>query len=279
MISNRIYVALILCVAVVISIWLVSKRQKVLVSNSQNATVSVATPDEKTSTTTNDDWKKILSNMAETGTTTILNKNSSDNSASFDDTTLTAQMAKDFFAQYLQIARAGQDVTPEEAQKIAEKTLSLPEYTKGVGAVYTSLNLHVNSKTDIDTVKIYNNELVQNLQNRTLKTKLDPMATLADAIKTDDESGLSKLDPLIANIKAIIIDLLKIPVPADAVRQHLDLLNAYSNVLANVEAMRVTFSDPVRSFANIGQYEKHLSDLQKAISNINNYFQTSKTAL
>src|SRR3989338_1776490 len=70
-----------------------------------------------------------------------------------------------------------------------------------------------------------------------------------------------------------IANLLIIEAPSDAIKMHLDLLNAYSNILSNLEAMRATFTDPIRSLSGINQYEQHLRDLKSVIVNISAYFE------
>lgn len=61
-------------------------------------------------------------------------------------------------------------------------------------------------------------------------------------------------------------------VPSDLVDVHLKILNASSNILADIEGMRQTYTDPVRAFVAINQYNQHIYDFNKAMEDLNNYY-------
>ncbi len=267
--SNKILTVIILCFGVVISIWLFAKKPaEISIVEQKPASLSAGTY-KNVNENLNTDWKSILTNInPKDQVVTDLTKN---NSPAFDETTLTAQMARDFFSRYLLIAKNGQTVTPDQANKIAQDTLTLPAYTETKGAVYLVTNLHVNPKTDRETAQKYSETLVKSFQNINSKTPIDSLLIVSTAMNANNPDELAKLDPMIADRKKIVSDLLNMEVPANAVTVHLALLNAYSNFLADLEALRVSFSDPIKGFAGIGQYEKNISDLKTALTNINTF--------
>ena len=55
---------------------------------------------------------------------------------------------------------------------------------------------------------------------------------------------------------------------------HLGLLNAVSNLLSNIEAIREAFSDPVKSFAGASQYTQHEKDTETAMQKLNIYLES-----
>ena len=272
--SNKIYTILVLCIGVVTSIWLI-QRNPANISVAQNSDGVTTVSNENlinNKAKTETDWQKILVSIdqKDQNFTSVVQK---DNPEIFDETTLTAQMAKDLFSRYLQIAKKPGGVTSYDANKIANDVLALPDYTKATGAVYVASNLKIINKTDRETVKLYNDTLNQKLQNKSIKNPIDPMAIVNTALERSDENELSKLDPAILTFKTFIANLLIIEAPSDAIKMHLDLLNAYSNILSNLEAMRATFTDPIRSLSGINQYEQHLRDLKGVIVNISAYFE------
>src|SRR3989338_6244467 len=269
--SNKIYTILVLCIGVVTSIWLI-QRNPANISVAQNSDGVTTVSNENlinNKAKTETDWQKILVKKDQNFTSVV----QKDNPEIFDETTLTAQMAKDLFSRYLQIAKKPGGVTSYDANKIANDVLALPDYTKATGAVYVASNLKIINKTDRETVKLYNDTLNQKLQNKSIKNPIDPMAIVNTALERSDENELSKLDPAILTFKTFIANLLIIEAPSDAIKMHLDLLNAYSNILSNLEAMRATFTDPIRSLSGINQYEQHLRDLKSVIVNISAYFE------
>ena len=269
--SNKIITILIVCAGIVISIWLLQKNTR-SISTVQNTNSIYSDTDQNTETTENTDWKNILVTVDEKNQNSTIISNQ-DEAETFDETTLTAKIAKDFFSQYLMLKKGGQTITPDEINRIAQNTLLLPEYTKSTGAVYLSTNLHINTEINTESLRTYRDTLNKNLKNRlgTIQTKEDPMTILIKAVKTDDEKEISKLDPIILAGKGIISDLLNMEVPKEVVTLHLFLLNASSNLLSNLEQMRVTLTDPVRSFAGANHYSKHITEFQTAITNLNLY--------
>ena len=181
-------------------------------------------------------------------------------------------MAQDFFSQYLALKQNNGTVTADEANQIAQSTLTGAAYTNATGVQYTAKDLHINAQTSREIVQKYHDVINTSLKNRALKNKVDPLAILNSAVKNGSTADLAELNPLIVNFKGVVSDLASMSVPADATQVHLDFLNAYSNILANLESMKLTFSDPVKSFAAVSQYKQHLADLQTAVQKIDAYF-------
>src|ERR1700733_15025393 len=125
---NKIYAVLVVCGAIVVSVWLLEKP--VTIAQTQNVNTDSVAPTEATSTATNTDWQNILVSADPNAQTTSVVP--SDTASSFDDTTLTAQTAKDFFGQYLNDSNQGQ-VTSDQANQIAQNVLSNQAYTNGDG--------------------------------------------------------------------------------------------------------------------------------------------------
>jgi hypothetical protein len=100
----------------------------------------------------------------------------------------------------------------------------------------------------------------------------DGYKIVAEAIKSNKPDTLKKLDPMITTYKAVISDLVELPVTKEAATLHLTLLNSVSNLLSDLEALRVTFDDPVKAFPAVSQYEVHIADFGVAVGNLNAYF-------
>ncbi len=266
--SNKIYAILVLCLGVVVSIWLLGKNPATA-PVAQVGNVDVVTGNRNQDIGTSTDWQKILVQTSTGIQTSVVPKESA---STFDDTTVTAQIAKDFFGQYLGIANKG-SVSPDDANTIANNVLATPAYTQTTGALYIANNLHITAQTDTATVQKYFNALTQIIINRKINnTNDDPMAIVKQALTDNNENDLAKLDPMITQGRGVISDLVAIGVPSDAVKLHLALLNASSNMLSNLEAMRVTFNDPIRSFTGASQYGQHVLDLENALKNLQTYF-------
>ena len=91
-------------------------------------------------------------------------------------------------------------------------------------------------------------------------------------IKSASDIKLAKLDPIITLNKSMLAELLDVEVPDKAVDYHLAVLNAASNILADLQAMRVVFIDPVRSLSAIAQFKNDTLILKTATDNIATFF-------
>lgn len=268
---TKIFVIAIICLATVTSIWIVNRaggKTTALSANDTGATTISVEPRPVVSSF--DSNGKSLPSWQEVLVGTDLNSQSAPTNST--EGTLTDQMSKDFFAQYLQLKQGGKTVTPAQANQIAQNTLTSPSYSKATGVVYTINDLHFNSRTNLAISQKYSDDLLQILKNHMSQQPDDAMTILGKAVQNKNPTELNKLDSLIVIYKGIISDLLVITIPSDAVGIHLALINAMSNVLDNVEAMRVTFNDPVRAFAAVSQYKQHMTDIRFATKQINDYF-------
>lgn len=268
--SRKIVTVLILCFGVVFSTWLFTKNSEnsknIIAENTNTGSLEpiINIEGEK-----NDEWKKILTTVDTKSKNYIdLTKNGSNVN---DDATLTDQMSKDFLSQYLLTIKNGTPITPQIADTIAKNTLVLPDYKKSY-AIYVNKNLRISPKTDKNTVLSYKDAVNAALKNvYFFKIKDDPMVVMINAIQTENETELKKIDPLIAINKAFIQDMLKIEVPQTAVEAHLAVLNSSSQVLSNLEAMRVSVSDPVAAFSVLGNYAAYLDNFRITLINLNAY--------
>ncbi|MFA5888723.1 MAG: hypothetical protein WCW47_00930 [Candidatus Paceibacterota bacterium] len=265
--NNRILFVLIICFGVVASVYLLARNSASPQTIGDTTDVSV-NPYINLDKNTNNDWKKILVNLDSSNSTTTILTN--EDPGVFNETTLTAQMSRDFLSQYLSAIKNG-PVTPEEAAKIAETTLLIPEYTKGVRVKYNIKNLHVINNTNTNTIEVYGNTLNQSLKDKSSQVKENPIEIFNNAITSASETKLAKLDQIIFLNKSLLTDLLTMNVPKSAIEVHLALLNVTSSLLSDLEAMRLVFIDPVAGLIGISQYQTDTFLLKTALTNMNTY--------
>jgi hypothetical protein len=93
-----------------------------------------------------------------------------------------------------------------------------------------------------------------------------------DSLNREDQNNILKLDSFIEANKLVIKDLLSMDVPSDLAGLHLKLVNSCSKTLADIEGMKMTFTDPVRSFIALNQWISDTQNFQDSLSNINSYY-------
>lgn len=269
---KKIYVVLILCIAVIFSTIILSAKPKMPVDTTE-AVVSLDTTayDPVSTATSSKGWTNLLNKVA-TG-------NASTTDALPEDATLTAKLAKDIFARYLQVASKDHSVTEQETTDIVNSLLSTPEYTDGIrGAVYVKSNLHVVAEGTPETLKKYSdavNAIFEGGMSQ-IKTKNSIAFIINDALISQDPQKIVGLDTFVKGTKYVLDNLLKMNVPSDLVSLHLQLVNSVSNIYSDVQSMRETFNDPVRGYLGANKYPVDTDQSQAVIVKISNYI-LSKT--
>jgi hypothetical protein len=266
--SKKIISVGIICVGAIISVVVFTKKPF----------ISLATNTSPIETTGNaiiydtNDWQRIL-DKRDTGTTTDITRSASAKTYE-NEGTQTDQIAKDFLSQYLALKQNNREVTAEEATIIAQNTLNSAEYTDTGAVQYTAKNIVISDDTSKESAQKYMNAGIAMLNTYSNAKYKNELTILDQATKSGKESDLKQLDPIIKNYKGMIAESLSMPVPKDAVTAHLEMVNAISNVLSSAEGMRVTFSDPVRSFASVSRYKQYVLGVNNALIGLSNYFKT-----
>lgn len=270
--SNKTFTIIILCGAVVISTWLLFKETPVsLTSVTKNSAIQVDTY-KNSDEGTNDEWKKLLTDLSKSDQKIVdLTKNN----AVPEDTTVTAQLAKDIFSTYLLTTKTGQPFTSQTADQVVQDVLASPIYTNSGGAVYLTSNLNVSKDDSRAAILRYKDKFNKALATRVyeIKNTDDPMFILNSALQTENELELAKIDPVIKSSQSFMNDLLGMEVPVSAVKVHLGVLNAMSDFLFDLQAMRMVFVDPVKGLTSIGEYNNDLNNFVTALKKINQYFE------
>ncbi len=260
--SNKILTTIVICIGIIVSVWLI---QKVPVNSTGK--INAIKPVTNTNPTINSggyDWKSTLEAIGKQDSAITDITKTNDNV--FDESTLTAQIAKDFFSQYLLAKNGGVAVTSEEMQQIVNNVLSNPDYIASKGAVYMVNDLNITNSYDNQTMLKYKNAVVTSIKKAFQNLNRDPSGIVLVTIKANDPSKLSGLDPIIATNQTIIREFLSIQVPKTAVPVHLALLNALSNTLENIESMRQLFDDPLKGFAAIKFYDAYASEFINSLN-------------
>lgn len=262
--SKKILIVLIICIAVILSVFIYQKNTK----NYTEENTGLTTINNK-NIEVNYDWKKILNESSSTSISWI------NNNGVIEETTLTDQVAKDFFSQFLLLKKNNGEVTESDAINIAKNTLSSSDFNNIHGTVYIESNLHI---TDVNskTVKNYYDNMLE-ISNILKSHKIiEEVLMIKKAIEKEDGKTLTKLDPTIANYKKIILKLQEIQVPSDAKTIHLDFLNNVSNVLFSLESMRNFFSDPVKGALSMDRYQLYITNMTNSTQKIQIYFDLKK---
>jgi len=264
--SNKIIIVFIASLAIVTSIWLLTREKTV------GDMPAVTTGNPRQYIEAGDDWQNILTEIEQTELDSVSVLTTGEGDAG-NDTTITSKISKDFLSQYLMTIQKNGTVTQSDIDNIAKNILAVSDYTQTKGAVYIPGNLIIVNKNDRTSFIVYKNTINRLLRESSTQVKDDPMAITLSAMENESENELKKLDPMIVIAKKLIADLLNVETPSTAVSQHLKLLNTFSRILASLESMRESVEDPIKGLSGIVQYQKLITtDLNSAIQAMNGLF-------
>ncbi len=265
--SSKTLSIIILCGAMVLSIWLINKNNLAKESLNPIAGVESTASFVPENFKSNEDWKKMISTV---NATTEVASALKDVSVP-EDATLTNQFSIDFMSQYIRVKGSGIPLDNNSINGIANSILSNPQYLKSEGAIYIKENLNIDSSFSQSSKASYKQIVFASIKDGFAKVKVEPILILKESVDQDDERILTALDPIIAANKKVISDMLNVTVPKAAVTLHLNLMNALSDMLSDTESMRVFFADPTRSLGAIRNYQEHMATFIDALSAMNKY--------
>ncbi len=302
MAHQKVLVTLIICIGVITSVFLISKIQTTSKNSTAKKTADILSMIDKSSTgdTDKDDLKDWEEGLIGTNPTNVdtdgdgttdgeevkqgrdpkkvgpNDKASTEisplviNSVENEDNTLTAQVSRNFFGQYLLAKKGGQEVTPETALEIAELVMqNIP--VESNAKQYQLKDITIVPKT-LESQTFYIETFIRVLKANPPKSKENELQIVMKAVESQNPADIKKLDPIIQAYKNILTEILKIPVPKDLVPEHMIYLNALSSVYTDLSEMRLVLEDPMRGYIGYAHFQKDALMLKIGFEGIQKYF-------
>lgn len=230
-----------------------------------NGSVVVAPAPERVAITTKDsngngieDWEE---NLQERFFETISIPTSTADSAGAGPyeppTTLTGKFSEAFLEDYLEGKMQGADFSdPTALVGSAVKAIEKSSRSR----VYTSSEIPGVVPASGATQFEYGNDLAQTLDRNAVASQ-SAMVLLQEALASNDATVLEEIQNNERAYAGIVKDLLNMSVPENFIAKHLMLLNAFSALRTDTEAMRQAFTDPLLALARIRQYETDMRSM------------------
>lgn len=215
--NKKILFILIICLAIVSSVFIFEKAKKDKTSN-ELANVEVVSPNMTDSELDLKLWQETLAQI-NSSTTEMATKGGEVS----EDKTLTGQIAKDFLAQYLILKQNNNSVSSEELKQITTNTLSVSNLDTN-SVIYTEKDLIISGLSDKKTAQTYFDNIKTISKKWPVKTDVSDIVLLSDMVSTNDMSKLKEIENSVKTYRGALVGLLKTTVPTDAVQAHLHLV-------------------------------------------------------
>lgn len=184
----------------------------------------------------------------------------------FVPTTLTDQVSIQFFESILR-AREGDGIGLSEEQIIAQTVERVHNTVNDT--IYTNRDISVVPQSSAAIVT-YGNTMGSILMNNNVANSAGELDILDRAMRTEDPTILSELEPLARMYKMMRDQSLNTPVPEQFVKEHLDLINVYHALYMNISGLQLALEDPTMALLRIKRYQDDATGLAIALRNMYN---------
>jgi hypothetical protein len=186
----------------------------------------------------------------------------------------TDKLARDFFARYMELNQAGLvNDTTGQADLIDQVLKSGVVLNKPKS--YGADNIFLGMDTSAEAVRQYGNQLGQIFKKYYNAALPNEVNVVKEALEKEDFELLKQIDPIIANYKGILTDVLKVQVPPSLVQNHLLLINSMSTVLFSAEEMRKVEKDTLSGINGSSVWLGAVQGLNTAFNNLKAVFKAN----
>lgn len=180
-----------------------------------------------------------------------------------EEQTRTAEFSRSFFNNYLNARREFGGKLPPNALEflISDSLTDLPNEPERSSFTEQDLTVSLGGAEDL---RRYGNELAEAIATSSPADLEDAGEIIARAIAKESEEELVLLAPHLAAYERFIASLLALPVPKEALRTHLELVNTVEGARRGLAGIKALFSDPLSAFPSLILFQESGKKLQTA---------------
>ncbi len=198
----------------------------------------------------------------------------------FDNATSSAPNATDrfsreLFTKYIEAKQAGNDITPELSEAIANEVLS-KSYDVDIPA-FDESKLTVVASSDASFIRSYGNTLGNVVSTPLPEGTSNELLILEQITARESASDKNKadLEKLFARYSKMRDELVAMRIPAQAKDAHVQLVQGIELMINVVTGIKNLGSDPISSLPKVSQYEDGIDLLSAASMRLTQYFLTN----
>lgn len=165
--------------------------------------------------------------------------------------TLTEEFAQSFFEGYVEGALSGRINEGNQDAFLDASIASLEEKSKDVLYTYDDILI---SNNDFASIRNYGNAIAEIVLAHEIDNN-NGAAILQNALEVNDPNLLNAIEPITDMYDHLLEHMLETPVPADMRKEHLDLVNIYHALSADVTAFRNAYDDPMLAVLRLKRYQ------------------------
>lgn len=205
-----------------------------------------------------EDWQEVFISGSP-----IINSSTSEDYAPPE--TLTGSVGVSFFEQVLS-ADAYQGIGRSREQIIKDTVTKISAYA--ADKIFNVSDLTLKQDISAAAIKAYANTHAEAIINSGIPGLRNELDVIREILSGKTEPGLQELE-LISKVYLNTRDqVLLIPVPNTLAKEHLDLINVYSALYNDINAMTKVVSDPMLTFVRMKRYQEDVTALTLTLQNM-----------
>jgi len=173
---------------------------------------------------------------------------------SVQSSNLTDTIGKSLLIKLTDAASQGLGPDAPTQDSIVQSALGQVSAAASLAQTYTQSDLIVVTDSSASQ-KAYGNALALAIENDKQNDYGNTMVVMDDATSQNNPDVLKKLQPLADDYRALVKNLLQIPVPQTMAPFHLQLVNNFARISETYEPMATVLSDPLQGLVAIQNYE------------------------
>ena len=150
----------------------------------------------------------------------------------------------------------------DTSEEILQKTLT-SQGQKPFVITYSLSNIKQRG-SELSDYKQYGNDLAGLF--RYFENSPDELAVVLTAIQTNNPEDLNPLDTIVENYRLFLSGLLNTSVPYEIADEHLATINAISQIIADINGMKLIYEDAVSGTQNLSDYLADAPVVQNALA-------------
>lgn len=181
-------------------------------------------------------------------------------------TTLTGRLGINLFQSIVSARNAGPFGLSQD--EVIEQTTD-SAFQEVADRIYSTSDVMVMDTWTDEDIKNYANTMGTIILNSKSKSNQNEVYILKDIVERGKTERKQELKQMAVDYKMYRDESLGVPVPKIFLKQHLDLINVYNALYADIEGMSLSAEDPLLTLVRLKRYEDDALGLGFALKNMN----------
>ena len=178
--------------------------------------------------------------------------------------TLTGQVGVAFLQNIITAEGQGSFGRTQE-QIIAETIEKISVY--GTDTIFDVRNITISQDTSNEAIRAYGNAMADAIVDNSVPGLRNELLILRDVVNEQSEQGAGELNTISKVYADTRDEMIALPVPAQFVKEHLDLINVFHALSNDIKTMSAALDDPMLSLVRLKRYEEDAQGLALALQN------------